>query len=164
MLIGFAVACLAASVTLVLFVYTPVEFASLPAGMARGRLLEAALFALAVTPHVALFAGLFALIGASLAESRNIDGWSYYLLTGVGIAALGFLAQHLSEPPNEPTILQNYALAAFLTAGGVGGLAYWLCSGRYAGPARPPAPAGRPPASETGSGDAAATGAADPAR
>ena len=34
---GFALACLAAAATLVLFVYTPAELASLPSGMGADR-------------------------------------------------------------------------------------------------------------------------------
>ncbi len=131
-LFGFALACLATAATLVLFVYTPAELASLPSGMSADRTAEAALFAIAVTPHVATFAALPSLIGVIFGESRGISGWSYYVLAGIGIAVLGFLAQHFSETPGQTTILHNYALAAFLAAGFVGGLIYWLFSGRYA--------------------------------
>ena len=132
-LFGFAVACFAAAATLVLFVYTPAEFATLPSGMGSDRLSEAALFALVVTPHVAIFAALPALIGVVIAERRGIADWSYCVLVGIAIAVLGFLAQHFSEAPGQTTILHNYALIAFLTAGFIGGFAYWLFSGRYAG-------------------------------
>ena len=149
-LFGFALACLAAAATLVLFVYTPAEFASLPSDMTGERLSQAALFALAVTPHLAMVAALPALIGAGFGEARGIGTWIFYALIGIGIAALGFLAQHLTEAPGQPTILRNYALIAFLTAGLVGGLVYWLFSGRAArrraGPAepQPAAPAADP--------------------
>ncbi len=131
-LFGFALASLAAAATLVLFVYTPAELASLPSGMGADRTAEAALFALAVTPHVAAFAAIPSLIGILFGEGRSISGWSYYVLTGIAVAVLGFLAQHFSETPGQTTILHNYALAAFLAAGFVGGLTYWLFSGRYA--------------------------------
>ena len=45
---GFALACLAAAVTLVLFVYTPAELASMPSGMGADRASEAGLFAAAL--------------------------------------------------------------------------------------------------------------------
>lgn len=149
-LFGFALACPAAAATLVLFVYTPAEFAGLPSDMTGERLSQAALFALAVTPHVAMFAALPALIGAGFGEARRIGTWIFYALIGIGIAALGFLAQHFTEAPGQPTILRNYALIAFLTAGLVGGLVYWLFSGRAArrraGPVepQPAAPAADP--------------------
>ncbi|MBX9590111.1 MAG: hypothetical protein K2X43_12455 [Hyphomonadaceae bacterium] len=133
-LFGFVLACLAAAATLVLFVYTPAELASLPSGMGADRMSEAGLFALAVTPHVATFAALPALIGAVFAESRGISSWGYYAMVGIGIAVLGFLAQHVSEAPGQTSILHNYALTAFLTAGLTGGWAYWLFSGRYVMP------------------------------
>ena len=132
-LFGFALACLAAAATLVLFVYTPAELANLPAGMGADRLGEAGLFALAVTPHVAMFAALPALVAVVIGESRSISGWSYYSLGGIAIAVMGFLTQHFTEAQGQSTILHNYALTAFLTTGFVGGFAYWLLSGRYAG-------------------------------
>ena len=127
-------ACLAAALTLVLFVYTPAELATLPADMRSGRIAEAGLFTLAVTPHVAMFSALFALVAAVFAERRGVAAWSYYALIGVSIAAAGFLIQHFSEAPGQATILQNYALIAFLVSGAVGGTVYWYFSGRYAGP------------------------------
>lgn len=131
-LFGFVVACLAAAVTLVLFVFTPAELASLPAGMGADRTSEAAYFALAVAPHVAAFSALPALIAVVIGERRGTSSWGVYVLVGIGIAVLGFLTQHFSEAPGQTTILHNYALTAFLTAGFVGGWFYWLLSGRFA--------------------------------
>jgi len=146
-LFGFALACLAAAATLVLFVYTPAELASLPSGMGADRATEAGLFALVVTPHVAAFAALPALIGVFIAERRGISSLGYYAILGIAIAALGFLMQHVTETPGQTTILHNYALTAFLTAGLVGGLIYWLFSGRYVtgriNPPREPARSGK---------------------
>ena len=63
----------------------------------------------------------------------------YYAILGIAVAALGFLLQHVTETPGQATILHNYALTAFLTAGLAGGLVYWLFSGRYVtGHATPP--------------------------
>jgi hypothetical protein len=138
-ILGFLIACLAAATTLILFVYTPAEFVSLPSDLRGARLSEAGQFILAVVPHVALFSAVFALFASAFAEVRGIRSWTYYALVGVSIAVVGFLIQHLSEGPGQPSILQNYALLAFLTAGAVGGLAYWYVCGRYA-PARRPAP------------------------
>jgi len=129
-LIGFVLACFATALTLVLFVYTPAELASLPSDMTVERLTEAGTFALAITPHVAAFAALPALIGVTFGETRGIAAWTFYALVGIGIAALGFLVQHFTEAPDQPTILRNYALIAFLTAGLAGGLVYRLFSGR----------------------------------
>lgn len=133
-LLGFLVACLAAAFVLVLFVYTPSELLTLPADMRGDRMSEAGLFTLAIAPHIALFSALFALVAVVFAERRGVSAWSYYMLVGVGIATAGFLIQHFSEAPSQATILQNYALAAFLVSGAAGGTVYWYFSGRYAGP------------------------------
>jgi hypothetical protein len=106
----------------------------MPWDMRAERVTEAGLFTLAVAPHVALFSAAFALAGVVVAESRGLRGWSYYVLVGIGIAVAGFLTQHLSEAPGQATILQNYALIAFVAAGLAGGLVYWFFSGRYARP------------------------------
>jgi hypothetical protein len=139
-LVGFIVACLAAAAALVLFVYTPAELAGLPSDMAGDRLSEAARFALAITPHIMLFALVPALIGIVFAERNDIAGLPFYLLFGIAVAVLGFLTQHFSEAPGQPTILRNYALIAFLTTGAVSGFFYWLFSGRHAAPPQPIAP------------------------
>jgi hypothetical protein len=144
-LFGFALACLAAAAALVLFVYTPAELASLPSGMGADRVTQAGLFALVVSPHVAMFAALPALVGVIIGERRGISGWGYYALVGIAIAVLGFLTQHVTETPGQTTILHNYALTAFLTAGLAGGFVYWLFSGRYVlrRPGSPPREPGR---------------------
>jgi hypothetical protein len=128
--IGYALACMVAAAALVLFVYTPAELATIPA-----RASEAGFFALFVAPYLALFAALPALVAVTFAELRGIATWGYHAVVGLIIAALGFLTQHFMEAPGEATILHNYALTAFLAAGLVGGLAYWLVSGQFA--ARP---------------------------
>jgi hypothetical protein len=157
-LFGFVLACLAAGATIVLFVYTPVELAM----DSVDRMEEAGLLSLAAATHTAVFAAPFALIGAAVGEWRGIGSWTYYALVGVLIAVIGFLAQYWSEGGGGPaTILNSYALSAFLVTGLVGGLVYWLFSGRYAsvadgsvsvGEASPPsrpAPPARPAPDET---------------
>jgi hypothetical protein len=131
-LFGFVVSCLAAGLTIVLFVTTPVELASTPSDAAVDTLTANGLLALAAATHSAVFAAPFALVGAVLGEWRRIAHWTYYVLVGIAIAALGFLAQHLSEGSGDASILNNYALAAFLTTGFVAGMVYWLVSGQFA--------------------------------
>jgi len=131
-LIGFALASLVAAFTLVLFVYAPSELAGLPSDLSGERLSEAGLFALVITPHVVVSAALPALAGVMFAEARRVAGWAFYAFAGIATAAAGFLVFHLGEAPDQASILHNYALAAFLTSGLVGGLAYWLFSGRFA--------------------------------
>jgi hypothetical protein len=129
-LFGFVLACLAAGATIVLFVYTPVELVS----DAGDRAQEAGLLSLAAATHAAVFAAPFALVGAAIGEWRSISNWTYYALVGVVIAVIGFLVQYWSEGGTEAaSILNSYALSAFLVTGLVAGLVYWAVSGRYAG-------------------------------
>jgi hypothetical protein len=129
---GFALANVAAAVTLVAFVYAPADWAGLPADLNGDRLSEAGYFALVIAPSVALCAALPVLAGALFAESRKIGGFTFYALAGIATGASGFLVQHYSEPPGAPGIFQAYALIAFLAAGLIGGGVYWVSAGRYA--------------------------------
>lgn len=131
-LFGFVVSCLAAGLTIVLFVTTPLELASTPSDAAMDALVSNGLLALAAATHSAVFAAPFALIGAAIGEWRGIGHWVYYVLAGIAIAALGFLAQYWSESGGQGSIVNNYALAAFLTTGFVAGMVYWLLAGQFA--------------------------------
>jgi len=159
LLFGFLLACLAAGLTLVLFVYTPAELVSLSASTAPARLSEVGLLALAAATHAGVFAAPFALLGAAYGEWRKVRSLAYYALFGVGIAALGFFAQYRSEAAGELSILNTYALSAFALTGLVGGGAYWLGAGRRAGGRRREESAGAGPADSAASspGTAAAT-------
>lgn len=130
---GFVLACMAFGLVLAAFVFTPAEFATLPAGQIGARLSMAWAQALMSATQVAIFAGLPALIAAVVAEWRRIDDWRYFSVVALLIAVLGFLAQYASEPQGAPTIGNNYAAAAFLTGGLVSGLMYWIVAGRHAG-------------------------------
>jgi hypothetical protein len=154
-LIGFVLACLAAGLTIVLFVYTPLELATELAGE---RISEASLLALAAATHSAVFAAPFALIGAGFGEWQRIGSWLYYALIGIAIATIGFLAQFWTEADGEASIVNSYAVVAFIVTGFVAGIVYWLFSGRNASwhngrwdssqeviaPPKPAAPAGTP--------------------
>ena len=74
-----------------------------------------------------------------IGEWRGIGSWTYYVLVGIAIAVIGFLAQHASEAAGQASILNNYALSAFLATGFVAGLVYWLFAGRRAAGPTPPA-------------------------
>ncbi len=126
---GFAVACLAAGLAMVLFVYTPLELAT---EHATDRMLEAGLLALAAATHSAVFAAPFALIGAAFGEWQRIGSWLYYALVGVAIACVGFLAQFWTEADGEASIVNSYAMTAFIVTGFVAGVVYWLLAGRHA--------------------------------
>ncbi len=128
-IIGFVFACLAAGFSMVLFVYTPLELATELVGE---RMSEAALLALAAGTHSAVFAAPFALIGAGFGEWLRIGSWLYYVLVGIAIASVGFLAQFWTESAGEASIVNSYAVTAFIVTGFVAGIVYWLFSGRYA--------------------------------
>lgn len=145
-LFGFIIACLVAGAATVAFVVTPADIAGLPAEVQPERLGNAGLLALLAATHSALFAFPFALLAIGTAELLRIRAWLYYVLAGLAISMGGFSAVYLNEVPGQPSILNNYALATFLTVGVLSGLAYWLVAGRCAGgrrsgPAEPPAPA-----------------------
>ena len=147
---GFVVACLAAGLTIVLFVTTPVELASTPSNAFSDALSSNGLLALAAATHSAVFAAPFALIGAAIGEWRQLAHWTYYALVGMVIAGLGFLAQYYSEGGAQTSIVNNYALVAFLTMGFVGGVIYWLVSGQFARKQEPRTPdLGKPRSNDT---------------
>jgi drug/metabolite transporter (DMT)-like permease len=149
MIFGIALACLAAGLTLVLFVYTPPELVELKSE----RLSEAGLLSLAAATHSAVFAAPFALLGAGFGEWRRIGSWMYYVLVAIAIAGIGFLAQYWTEAQGQASIVNNYAVTAFLLTGFVAGFVYWLLAGRFArGPARQPeiVPPAKPAAASNG--------------
>ena len=139
-LIGFVLGCLAAGLALVLFVFTPGEFAGLPPDVAISRFPQLMRLAAFVAAQAALFAAPFALVIAVIGEWQRNRNWTFYALAGLLMALLGFLAQHSTEQVGQPTIVNNYALTAFATSGFVGGLVYWLFSGRFAGGRVAPVP------------------------
>jgi hypothetical protein len=135
-LLGFILACLVAGVAMVLFVDTPSEIAGLSPEAASTRLGKVFELASYVGVQAALFSAPFALVVAAIGEWQRNRNWSFYALAGLAIAVLGFLAQHSTEQAGQPTIVNNYAVVAFMTSGFIGGLVYWLFSGRLAGGAR----------------------------
>jgi hypothetical protein len=132
-LFGFVVACLVAGVATVAFVITPADIATLPQDLWSERLGSAGVLSLLAATHTAIFSFPFALIALALAEWQRIRSWIYYVLVGIAIALGGFAAEYLAEAGGQPSILNDYALRAFLTVGFFGGLAYWLVAGRWAG-------------------------------
>lgn len=128
-LLGFILACIAAGATKVLFAVTPNEILNADADL-QSRALD---WVLLTATHSAVFSAPFALVAAAIGEWQNIRSWTYYAIAGIAIAVAGFIAQHMSEDSTAPSIVNNYALTAFLTTGFVAGLVYWLVAGRKAG-------------------------------
>jgi hypothetical protein len=132
---GLIVAWLSAALVLVLFVITPAEIAGLePAAMGE-RLMGAGILALLAATQMAIFSAPFALLLTGFGEWREVGSWLYYAIGGIAIAMAGFLAQRAAET-GEATIVNDYALRAYLAAGFAAGLVYWLVSGRKAGASR----------------------------
>ena len=130
-LTGFVLAMLAAAVIQVLFAFPPTAMGDVAAWAQ-----QAGVWALAAATHIAIFSFLFALLAIAFAEWQGVSKWVYYVLTGMTIAIGGFFAQYAAENASQPTIFNNYALVAFITAGSIGGLVYWLAAGRRAGARR----------------------------
>jgi hypothetical protein len=132
-LFGFIVACLVAGAATVAFVITPADIATLPAELRPDRLSSAGTLSLLAATHSAIFASPFALIAIIIAEWRCIRSWVYYAIAGILIAFLGFGAEYLNEVGGQPSIVNAYAMRAYLAVGFLGGIAYWLAAGRRAG-------------------------------
>jgi hypothetical protein len=143
-LFAFAAACLVAAAV-------QVGFALAQRGAGTGETGAFELILLTAT-HFAIFSLPFALVVTAIAEWQGIRSWLYYAFAGIGIALAGFMAQLASES-GGPTILNPYAIKAFLTPGFAAGFAYWILAGRHAGgedPAPPkPADAARSPAASS---------------
>lgn len=134
--LGFVLACLTAGAVLVLFIMTPGRIVALPADIFPERIGQALVLAALAATHAAIFSAAFVLIAAALGEYMRIRNIAYYLAAGAAIALAGFAAQYASEVGGQPTILNNYAIQAFLTAGFLAGFVYWLIAGRRAGGTR----------------------------
>jgi len=147
-LFGFIIACLIAGAVTVAFVVTPADIAALSGPVQTERLGNAGVLALLAATHSAIFAFPFAFLAIGFAELWRVRAWLYYALVGAAISLGGLAAVYVNEVAGEPSILNQYAGLAFLSAGALGGLAYWLLAGRCAGGGRT-----RPDAPAPGSGD-----------
>lgn len=128
-LAGITLACLTAALVQVLYVSTPVQLAAVSTSDFPAQASSTLSLVLKAATHFAIFSLPFALIAAGIAEWLGARSLAYWLTIGVGIALLGFFAQYSSEVPGQLTIMNNYALQSFLTAGFFGGLVYWLVAG-----------------------------------
>ncbi|MGE0630579.1 MAG: hypothetical protein AB7O43_22550 [Hyphomicrobiaceae bacterium] len=127
-LIGFALACLVAALV-------QLGFAS-PGDLFTTdieRLGWTGEQVLLVATHSGIFSAPFALIAAAIGEWQNIRSWVYYVLSAVAIAIAGFIAVYTAESPGPVSIVNAYALAAYLCAGLAAGLTYYAAAGRSAG-------------------------------
>jgi hypothetical protein len=132
---GFVLACIAAGLVTMMFVNTPADVLAQPVSRLPQTASDTFELALLTATHIAIFAIAFVLITAGVGEWFSIRSLTYYLITGTAIAMLGFVAQYASEVTGQPTILNNYAVKAFLTTGFFAGFVYWLAAGQFAGKA-----------------------------
>lgn len=127
---GFLAAMLVAGVVQVLFV----AGSDLVSGISAARLQSLGLLTLLAATQSAVFSAPFAILAALVAAWLPVRSLAYFAAVGVAIALAGFFAQYIGEAGAD-TILNRYALAAYVTSGFAGGLVY----GRLARPQlRPP--------------------------
>lgn len=132
-LLGLIVACLVAGAVTVAFVVTPGDIAALSGEARADRLAAAGTLSLLAATHSAIFAAPFAIAAVVIGEWLAVRSWLYYVLVAMAIAMAGFGAEMLAEVEGQPTIVNDYAVRAFLASGFFSGLAYWLVAGRGAG-------------------------------
>lgn len=160
--VGYVLACMLAGLVLVMHVVTPAELAVLSGEQLADRVVDLGSLANSAATYIAFFALPFALIVAAIGEWFSLRGMVYYIVAGLAIATAGFLAQQASETPGQTTIVNAFAIQAFVLTGLVAGLVYWLLAGRYAGGSPATKPFKRAPLPPTTTGDAEAPQAAKP--
>ena len=126
--IGFVLSCLAAGAVQVLFAVTPTELAD--AGWEYWN--QGGVWVLESATIFAVFALPFAAVSALISEWFGIRSFAYHGFVGIAIAIAGFGLITTGEADGVPTIVNSYAMAAFLTTGLVAGFTYWLFAGRFA--------------------------------
>jgi hypothetical protein len=128
---SFLLACFAAGLTITLFAFPPTP-TTISDAFTGDAVVDLCLFALAVAQFCAVFAAPFALLGVMFAERHGIRSWTSNVLAGIVIAGFGVLTRYASEAADGPSIVNAYALSAFLAAGIVLGTTYWVLAGRFA--------------------------------
>ena len=126
--VGFVLACVVAGYVQVLFAVTPMELV----GARDDRLDDVFYWGLLSATQIAVFAAPFALIAVVLSEWMGLRSFAFHAIVGMAIAVAGFGLIHMNESAAEASIVNSYAMAAYLTSGFVGGFVYWLLSGRFA--------------------------------
>jgi hypothetical protein len=118
---GFVAAVLVAGLVQVLFV----AGGDLLQGAAPWSRLESlGLLALLAATQSAVFSVPFAVLAAVVAAWLSIRSVLFFAAAGLAIGLAGFLAQYAGEAGSE-TILNRYALTAYLASGFGAGLMYW---------------------------------------
>jgi hypothetical protein len=130
-ILGYAVAALAASAFLNVLMLAALGFIAGEASMAAP---ESLVFSI---PFVALFVSYFAFVPSAFAilagEIFSKRDWLFYALAGavVAVILLG-VVKTAAEPGSEAVTDINFMLAV-IGSGMCGGIGYWLVAGRSAG-------------------------------
>ncbi len=130
--LGFIAATLVAGLVQVLFVAGIGGVVSADST----RLQNLGLLVLLAATQSALFAAPFALITAVVAAWLPIRAAAFFIAAGAAIALAGFLAQWAGEG-RDATILNLYAVTAYVASGLAGGLVYWAAGVPKKGGSRP---------------------------
>jgi hypothetical protein len=120
--LGFVAAMLVAGAVQVLFVAGD-EIVS--GSVTSARLEALGLLTLLAATQSAVFSAPFAFLAAAVAAWRPIKSSLFFICVGIAIALASFLVQYVGEG-GPSTILNRYALAAYVASGLVGGWIYWL--------------------------------------
>ena len=134
--IGYALAALAASLFLNLLVMSAVDLGhDEPLPVALGSMLFSVPLVALWIAYIAFFPAMLAILLGEMLGKRD---WLYYALTGAVAAAIviGFMTG-TSETGHDLAADPGFALAV-IASGMFGGIAYWLVAGRSAGAWRQP--------------------------
>jgi hypothetical protein len=118
-LCGFVAAALVAGLVQVLFVA-----GADVGGLSSGRLESLGLLVLLAATLSAIFAAPFALLATGFAAWQQIRSPLFFVGAGLAIGLAGFFTQYVGEAGPQ-TILNRYALAAYVCSGFAAGLTYW---------------------------------------
>jgi hypothetical protein len=127
-LVGFVLACCAAGIVQIGFAAPDTLFTD-----DMGKLSDVTISVLLTATHSAVFSAPFALVAAAIGEWQSIRGIVFYALSGIAIAVAGFIALFSGEAAGPRSIVNQYAVFAYISAGLAGGLVYWFSAGRHAG-------------------------------
>ena len=119
---GFIAAVLVAGAVQVLFVAGPDDISG---GVSASRLQDLGLLTLVEATHSGVFSAPFVFLAAAVAAWLPIRSGLFFVLVGIAVALAGFFAQYVGEGGTQ-TILNRYALAAYVASGFAAGLVYWI--------------------------------------
>jgi len=133
-ILGFIAAVLVAGAVQVLFVAGYDDLLKGNFSAISDQLEGLGLLTLLAATQSAVFSAPFAFLAAAIAAWQPIRSGLFFIAAGILIALAGFFAQYAGEA-GSATILNRYALAAYVASGLAAGLVYWLVAVPRARPA-----------------------------